>query len=217
MHVGARHAQRVEAGPDRRQEFGWPAEVELAVQGCPGRDDPRGADVSGLVVVGPGAIVGTRSAVPHAAACGGQCREQRPHLLGEGVLGTVAGCVRATRCPASSWLSCSACRMASTGVTPIPALTNVTGEGPLVEGELSARCCDHDLVADVDRGAKISAGRSVRFDLDADPVVRVGRGSGEGVAAYERRFAVGGLESEGDELARKRARQRCAVLGVELQ
>ena len=35
VHVGARHAERVEAGPDRSQELGRPAQVELAVQSAP--------------------------------------------------------------------------------------------------------------------------------------------------------------------------------------
>ena len=61
--------------------------------------------MSGLVVVGSGAVVGARSAVPHAAVRGGQVGEQRPRLLGEDVLGSVAGCRGATRCRASSRLS----------------------------------------------------------------------------------------------------------------
>ena len=74
-------------------------------------------------------------------------------------------------------LSCRACSIASTGVTPTPALTSTTGCAPVIERELSARCRDLDPVADVDRGAQVAAGRSVRFDLDADPVARAVRRS----------------------------------------
>jgi hypothetical protein len=85
-----------------------------------------------------------------------------------------------------------------------------------VERELSARCRDFDAITDLDRGAKVSAGDSVRFDLDGDSVARAVRRSRQRVAAHEWRRAIARFEFERHELPRKRVRQRRAVVDFEL-
>jgi hypothetical protein len=46
----------------------------------------------------------------------------------------------------------------------------------LVERELSSRCCNFDAITDVDRRAEVTAGDSVRFDDESDPVGRLSGG-----------------------------------------
>ena len=102
----------------------------------------------------------------------GSAREQRPGLRGEGVLGAVRGCRGATRSSRVDRLSCSACSMASTGVTPTPALTSTTGSAPSSSMNRPRGAATSMSVPTSTHGAQVSAGRSVRFDLDADPVTR---------------------------------------------
>ncbi len=87
----------------------------------------------------------------------------------------------------------------------------------LVEREPATWRRDVDAAADVDRGAEVPAGRSVRLDLDRDPVASAVGWSRQRVAAHQWRPAVAGCELERDELPRKGARQRSAVVGFELQ
>ena len=101
--------------------------------------------------------------------------------------GAAAGVRAALSHQTSRWLSCrtSACSIASTGVTPMPADTQDDGGGRVDEDEVPPRARRLEVLAHRERRGQVAAGDTVLFPFDAEPIqVGVG-GRGERVGADE--------------------------------
>ena len=105
-------------GPHRKKS--------LATRCARGRDRV-GGDATGFVVVDAGTVVRAGCAVEDEPVRVRERREKSVGLGGEGVLVAVAGAVHPPDVDACVAAALSACSIASTGVTPTPALTSATG------------------------------------------------------------------------------------------